>query len=100
VRNGDLVSFKTVTEQYAAGFRQDKVHNLLTRLHHNVIRTGARRPLPPPAACTCLLHLSLVLAAAHPACCCLALAAQVHDPSVYHTCTAEPLLLLFTSNIL
>jgi hypothetical protein len=41
VRNGDLVAFKAVAEQHAGGFRADKVHNLLTRLHHNVIRTGA-----------------------------------------------------------
>lgn len=43
VRSGDLATFQTVTEKYRAVFQEDKTINLITRLHHNVIRTGLRR---------------------------------------------------------
>jgi hypothetical protein len=43
VRSGDLATFRVVTEKYRAVFKEDKTTNLITRLHHNVIRTGLRR---------------------------------------------------------
>ena len=43
VRSGDLATFQTVTEKCTAVFKEDKTINLITRLHHNVIRTGLRR---------------------------------------------------------
>jgi hypothetical protein len=32
-----------VTDRYNAVFLADRTHNLITRLHHNVIRIGLRR---------------------------------------------------------
>lgn len=43
VRIGDLELFRVVAEKNAAVFRQDRTHNLIVRLRHNVIRTGLRR---------------------------------------------------------
>lgn len=43
VRHGDLAAFKRVSERQAACFHADSTHNLITRLHHNVLRTGLRR---------------------------------------------------------
>jgi len=43
VRIGDLSLFRTVAEKYEAVFQADKTSNLITRLHHNVIRTGLYR---------------------------------------------------------
>uniref|UniRef100_A0A7R9V4F1 PCI domain-containing protein n=1 Tax=Chlamydomonas euryale TaxID=1486919 RepID=A0A7R9V4F1_9CHLO len=43
VRSGDLVSFAEVAKQHETVFRADGTGNLITRLHHNVIRTGLRR---------------------------------------------------------
>eukprot|EP00897_Mesotaenium_endlicherianum_P004312 jgi/Mesen1/3909/ME000208S02918 len=43
VRIGDLDLFHSVAEKYMATLRQDKTHNLIVRLRHNVIRTGLRR---------------------------------------------------------
>lgn len=43
VRSGDLVTFGEVAKQYESVFRADGTSNLITRLHHNVIRTGLRR---------------------------------------------------------
>eukprot|EP00210_Caulerpa_lentillifera_P009110 g8688.t1 len=43
VRNGDLAAFKSVAQKYAECFHADKTQNLITRLHHNVLRTGLRR---------------------------------------------------------
>lgn len=43
VRSGDLATFRAVTEKYASSFSSDRTSNLITRLHHNVIRTGLHR---------------------------------------------------------
>lgn len=43
VRHGDVQAFHTVTKEHGAVFRADKTANLITRLHHNVIRIGLRR---------------------------------------------------------
>lgn len=43
VRAGDLAAFTAVAAQHAPAFRADGTNNLVTRLHHNVIRTGLRR---------------------------------------------------------
>jgi len=43
VRSGDLVAFGQVAAKYENLFRADRTRNLITRLHHNVIRTGLRR---------------------------------------------------------
>lgn len=43
VRHGDLTAFAEVAKKNDAVFRADGTHNLITRLHHNVIRTGLRR---------------------------------------------------------
>lgn len=43
VRNGDLPAFSTAATQHEAVFRADRCSGLITRLHHNVIRTGLRR---------------------------------------------------------
>eukprot|EP00899_Mesostigma_viride_P015829 jgi/Mesvir1/24247/Mv10951-RA.1 len=43
VRIGDLAQFHAVMQRHEAAFRSDRTHNLITRLHHNVIRTGLRR---------------------------------------------------------
>jgi len=43
VRSGDLNTFKAVARQYAKSFIEDHTQNLITRLHHNVLRTGLRR---------------------------------------------------------
>lgn len=43
VRSGDLAQFSGITDKYASVFKADKVTNLITRLHHNVIRIGLRR---------------------------------------------------------
>lgn len=43
VRVGDLTAFSNAAEEHDAVFRHDRTHNLITRLRHNVIRTGLRR---------------------------------------------------------
>mmetsp|Transcript_13646 Transcript_13646/g.23982 ORF Transcript_13646/g.23982 Transcript_13646/m.23982 type:complete len:500 (-) Transcript_13646:384-1883(-) len=43
VRSGDLVAFAQVAALHDAVFSADGVRNLVTRLHHNVLRTGLRR---------------------------------------------------------
>ncbi|KAK9863142.1 hypothetical protein WJX84_002498 [Apatococcus fuscideae] len=43
VRIGDLNAFKQVALRHQESFAADRVHNLIVRLHHNVIRTGLRR---------------------------------------------------------
>lgn len=43
VRGGDLIAFSAVATAHAATFKADRVHNLIVRLRHNVIRTGLRR---------------------------------------------------------
>ncbi|GBF97272.1 26S proteasome non-ATPase regulatory subunit 3 [Raphidocelis subcapitata] len=43
VRSGDLGTFRSVTERYAPAFDADRTSNLISRLHHNVIRTGLHR---------------------------------------------------------
>lgn len=43
VRIGDLELFRVVADKCAPVFRQDRTHNLIVRLRHNVIRTGLRR---------------------------------------------------------
>jgi 26S proteasome regulatory subunit N3 len=42
VRSGDVTHFKRVVDQYAAVFAAETT-NLISRLHHNVIRAGLRR---------------------------------------------------------
>lgn len=42
IRKGDLKAFQQVAQQYWANFLEDKTHNLIVRLQHNVIRTGLR----------------------------------------------------------
>nr|VDD37294.1 unnamed protein product [Brassica oleracea] len=42
VRIGDLELFRTVQEKFSETFAQDRTHNLIVRLRHNVIRTGLR----------------------------------------------------------
>ncbi|XP_022567110.1 26S proteasome non-ATPase regulatory subunit 3 homolog A isoform X1 [Brassica napus] len=42
VRIGDLDLFRTVQEKFSDTFAQDRTHNLIVRLRHNVIRTGLR----------------------------------------------------------
>ncbi|KAJ4702183.1 26S proteasome non-ATPase regulatory subunit 3 [Melia azedarach] len=42
VRIGDLELFRAVAEKFAATFNNDRTHNLIVRLRHNVIRTGLR----------------------------------------------------------
>lgn len=43
VRVGDLQAFKAVTESSAAVFAKDQTSSLITRLRHNVIKTGLRK---------------------------------------------------------
>lgn len=43
VRVGDLAIFKEVTEKAAAVFEKDQTTSLITRLRHNVIKTGLRK---------------------------------------------------------
>ncbi|MEW5307935.1 MAG: hypothetical protein WDW36_010303 [Sanguina aurantia] len=43
VRAGDTLAFAKVARRHDAVFRAAALHNLVTRLHHNVIRTGLRR---------------------------------------------------------
>ncbi|GFH12605.1 PCI domain-containing protein [Haematococcus lacustris] len=43
VRTGDTQMFSQVAQTHAAVFKQDATLNLITRLHHNVLRTGLRR---------------------------------------------------------
>jgi 26S proteasome regulatory subunit N3 len=43
VRNGDLIQFQKVTEQYAEAFQADKTQTLVERLGHNVLKTGLRK---------------------------------------------------------
>ncbi|CAD7701021.1 unnamed protein product [Ostreobium quekettii] len=43
VRSGDLSMFRSVAQQYGEQFQLDKTHNLIVRLHHNVLRIGLRR---------------------------------------------------------
>lgn len=38
-----LMFFRSVAQKYAQCFHADKTQNLITRLHHNVLRTGLRR---------------------------------------------------------
>lgn len=42
VRIGDLELFRNVQEKFAKIFSEDRTHNLIVRLRHNVIRTGLR----------------------------------------------------------
>ncbi|RVX16099.1 putative 26S proteasome non-ATPase regulatory subunit 3 [Vitis vinifera] len=42
VRIGDLELFRSVAEKFAGTFSTDRIHNLIVRLRHNVIRTGLR----------------------------------------------------------
>jgi 26S proteasome regulatory subunit N3 len=43
VRNGDLIQFNKVVEEYSNAFQQDKTFTLVQRLGHNVIKTGLRK---------------------------------------------------------
>ncbi|EFJ52858.1 26S proteasome regulatory complex [Volvox carteri f. nagariensis] len=43
VKAGDTLAFKQVTERFSSVFLADRTHNLITRLHQNVIRIGLRR---------------------------------------------------------
>jgi 26S proteasome regulatory subunit N3 len=43
VRNGDLIQFQKVTEQYAEAFQMDGTNTLVQRLGHNVLKTGLRK---------------------------------------------------------
>lgn len=43
VRSGDLIVFAQVAKRHDAVFLSDGVSHLVTRLHHNVLRTGLRR---------------------------------------------------------
>jgi 26S proteasome regulatory subunit N3 len=43
VRSGDLARFAAAAEQHRAAFAADGAANLVTRLHHSVIRAGLRR---------------------------------------------------------
>lgn len=43
VRAGDMRAFAQVAERHAAVFAADATRNLVTRLSHNVLRTGLRR---------------------------------------------------------
>lgn len=38
-----LLFYRSVAQKYAECFHADKTQNLITRLHHNVLRTGLRR---------------------------------------------------------
>jgi 26S proteasome regulatory subunit N3 len=42
VRIGDLELFGKIQEKFAKTFAEDRTHNLIVRLRHNVIRTGLR----------------------------------------------------------
>lgn len=42
VRNGDLAAFKSVADEFAAGFAKDGLLSCINRLRHNVIKTGLR----------------------------------------------------------
>jgi 26S proteasome regulatory subunit N3 len=43
VRSGDLARFAAAAQQHGAAFAADGTANLVTRLHHSVIRAGLRR---------------------------------------------------------
>ena len=43
VRTGDVPAFNTVAQKHSAVFQADHTSNLISRLHHNVLRTGLRR---------------------------------------------------------
>ena len=43
VRTGDLRSFESISKGHHERFLEDRTHNLVERLRHNVIRTGLRR---------------------------------------------------------
>ncbi|GFR43460.1 hypothetical protein Agub_g4543 [Astrephomene gubernaculifera] len=43
VKAGDTLAFKQVAERFSSSFTSDRTHNLISRLHQNVIRTGLRR---------------------------------------------------------
>lgn len=43
VRNGDVKQFDAVTKEHAAVFKGDKLHTLVQRLGHNVLKTGLRK---------------------------------------------------------
>jgi len=43
VRNGDLIQFNKVVEQYGEAFQADQNHTLVQRLGHNVLKTGLRK---------------------------------------------------------
>lgn len=38
-----MALFRSVADRFAAAFAQDQTHLLITRLRHNVIRTGLKR---------------------------------------------------------
>jgi len=42
IRKGDLKTFQQVAQEHWDQFMEDKTHNLIVRLQHNVIRTGLR----------------------------------------------------------
>jgi len=42
IRKGDLKTFQQVAQRHWDQFMEDKTHNLIVRLQHNVIRTGLR----------------------------------------------------------
>lgn len=42
VRNGDLVHFGEVLDQYGSQFQSERTYTLIVRLRHNVIKTGIR----------------------------------------------------------
>lgn len=43
VRNGDVAAFNRIAAAHATTFVGDRIHNLINRLHHNVIRAALRR---------------------------------------------------------
>ncbi|KAG2501927.1 hypothetical protein HYH03_000425 [Edaphochlamys debaryana] len=43
VKAGDTLAFKQVADKFSSVFLADRTHNLITRLHQNVIRIGLRR---------------------------------------------------------
>ncbi|KXZ51995.1 hypothetical protein GPECTOR_10g1017 [Gonium pectorale] len=43
VKAGDTIAFKQVADRHSSVFLADRTHNLITRLHQNVIRIGLRR---------------------------------------------------------
>ncbi|PNH08316.1 putative 26S proteasome non-ATPase regulatory subunit 3a [Tetrabaena socialis] len=43
VKTGDTVTFQQVAQRFSSVFLSDRTHNLITRMHQNVIRIGLRR---------------------------------------------------------